>query len=384
MFQKNIDVINSLLAKRSLTILFLLWLFMQVFIYSVFGIVTTGEAPQYGQQADYFLQHGHFTEQKYIFYSAYIFLHLFFKKAGIEIVGIYVFQLLLNLFAMYCLYRLTYYLSKSISTAFICVLIMLSCYSWQLWTSHLYTESLFCPLIIIFTYCSFALKKSPIQKLLVIVLLCLLILSRPTGMLFIPVTGFLLMYTFYKKKKVASIIAGVVIVSFFVVILNFAMKSGSSFDFIKPLIQNFVICDVPFVSASEKQASPATSEATGVAGLFGYIVNNPVSFIKMAALKFVSFWGMIRPHYTLLHNFAFMAFFYPLYVLAFIGLMRLSKISAHFTLYVCGLLIIFTLSVMFTCDDWNNRFIMPILPFVILSASLGLQKIGYWVYKKQQ
>lgn len=143
MFQQNIVVIKSLLSKRPLTILFLLWLLMQVFIYTTFGIVTTGEAPQYGQQADYFLQHGHFTEQKYIFYSAYILLHLIFKKAGFEVTGLYLFQLALNLCSMYCLYKLAHKYFKGALTAFVCVLIMIACYSWQLWTAHLYTESLF-------------------------------------------------------------------------------------------------------------------------------------------------------------------------------------------------------------------------------------------------
>ena len=240
----------------------------------------------------------------------------------------------------------------------------------------------FCPLIIIYTYVLFALEKSKLQKISGILLLCVLVTTRPTGILIVPVLGLLVMNDFYTKQRAAAITIGAIVMLVFIVMLNFEMKSGSSFDFVKPLTQNFVICDVPL--NSDSSITPATNDGqlTGLTDLFSYIINNPGSFSKMAALKFISFWGMVRPHYTMLHNTAFAAFFYPLYIFAFFGFTQLAKRSRRFTLYVAGLLIVFTLSVMFTCDDWNNRFIMPVLPFVILLAAGGLQKVCYLLQTK--
>jgi hypothetical protein len=35
-------------------------------------------------------------------------------------------------------------------------------------------------------------------------------------------------------------------------------------------------------------------------------------------------------------------------------------------------MIVFTVSVMLTCDEWSSRFIMPIIPIIILLASYGI------------
>ena len=101
-------------------------------------------------------------------------------------------------------------------------------------------------------------------------------------------------------------------------------------------------------------------------------IQNPANFLKLAGFKFLSYWGMVRPHYSALHNILIMCFYYPLYFFAIIGFWHLWKINKYFFLFSAGLLAIFTLSVMFTCDDWNNRFNMPILPFVFLAAAIGV------------
>lgn len=355
---------------------------MQSLVFFVFGIVTTGEATKYSFEASNLLKYGHFSEQKYIFYSAYILLHVFFRELGFETRGVYLFQLLLNFVSMYCLFKIVFNFSKNKITAFVCVFLMIACYSWQLWAVHLYTESLFCPLIIIFTYVLFVMKKSYKQYILAFCLFLLILFARPTGLLFIPVLGGLMMYKLYQRKKAFGILSGLTACIVFLFVLNYVMKSGTSYDFIKPLTQNYVICDVPL------EGQPVLSQTANfdgdLQGVLNYITENPGPFLKMAGLKFLSYWGMTRPYYSSLHNLGFMCFFYPLYILAFLGIIKFWKINKAFILYILGSILVFTLSVMFTCDDWNDRFIMPILPFVILLSSFGLQLLYDKVRKKEQ
>lgn len=363
----------TFIHKYSFQLLLTFWALIQSLVFFVFGIVTTGEATKYSFEAENLLNTGHFSEGKYIFYSAYILLHIFFKLLGFETIGVYIVQLLINLLSMYLLFKLVVKLSKNNATAFVCVLLMIACYSWQLWAVHLYTESLFCPLIIIFTYVLFAMQKSFKQKLTAGLLFLLILFTRPTGLLFIPVIGLLIMYKLYTRKKILALVYGLIACSLFLVVLNYAMESGTSYDFIKPLVQNYVICDVPLNEQVSVQSSSLQNVEGNLPALVNYIIQNPGSFFKMAGLKFLSFWGMTRPYYSYWHNLAFMCFFYPLFFLGFIGAFKLRKINGPFILFSVGSIIIFTLSVMFTCDDWNNRFIMPILPFVIIFASFGIK-----------
>ena len=375
MMQNIISRINSAIHKNPLSILFCFWAFVQLFLFLIFGIVTTGEATKYSYEAQNLLNNGHFSEPKYIFYSAYIFLHILFIELKWETTGVYAIQLLVNLLSMYLLFRITFNLSKNILISFLCVFLMIVCYPWQYWTVHLYTESLFCPLIIIFTYVLFFMKKKSRQQIVIAFLLFLLILTtRPTGLYFIPVMGFLFMYKLIcAKRNIAALIYVLGICAVFLITLNYAMKSGSSFDFIKPLIENNVICDIPVTGQAPSPPAVLPGIEGNLAGVFEYIIHNPSQFLKMASLKFVSYWGMTRPYYSPSHNLGLICFFYPLYFFAAMGIFWLSKVNKFFTFYAAVLLIIFTLSVMFTCDDWNNRFIMPILPFVILFASFGIK-----------
>jgi len=75
-------------------------------------LVTTNEAVKYSGEAQMFLHYGQFSEQKYIFYSAYIFLHVIFLKAGFETVEVFVTQLLFNLVAMFFFFKTAFNLSN--------------------------------------------------------------------------------------------------------------------------------------------------------------------------------------------------------------------------------------------------------------------------------
>src|SRR5206468_3789884 len=138
-----------------------------------------------------------------------------------------------------------------------------------------------------------------------------------------------------------------------------------------PLIENNVICDVPEnISAWHTNLSVP---GNNLESIWVYIRQNPSQFLLLAGLKFISYWGMTRSYYAQSHNMALMFFFYPIYFFAIIGIWKLFEVNKYFAVYVISIFTVFTLCVMVTCDDWNNRFNMPIIPFVILAASFGIK-----------
>ena len=148
------------LQQKHLLLLFVSWMIVQGVLLYHYGIITSNEAVKYTREAHNILAHQNFSEQKYIFYSVYIFIHILFIKFGFETTGVYIFQLLLNLTATYLFYKtaLTVYQNKRI--AFVAALLLIVCIPFQYWTICLYTESLFCSLIVIFLYCLFGINKS--------------------------------------------------------------------------------------------------------------------------------------------------------------------------------------------------------------------------------
>lgn len=86
-------------------ILFALWLLVQSLLLFKYGIITNNEAVKYHRKAENIIKHKSFSESKYILYSVCIFIHALFLKLNIETAGVYIFQLLLNLFAINLFYN---------------------------------------------------------------------------------------------------------------------------------------------------------------------------------------------------------------------------------------------------------------------------------------
>ena len=206
--------------KKSYFILVIVWLVIQSGLLLHNGIVTNGEAIPYIHEADYFIANATFTSSKFIFYSVYILLLALFKKAGLQAIGVYVVQAALNLYAMYCFFKLTNRVTKNNTTAFFATALLIVCIPWQDWTTYLYTESVFCSIVIIFSHSLFYLKQNSKQGFaFVLILLLLLLFSRPTGLLFIPVTALLFVYRWIKKGKIFPASVTVFIAVFLFIIL---------------------------------------------------------------------------------------------------------------------------------------------------------------------
>lgn len=358
------------IVSRASLLLFFLWLVLQAVLFFQFGIVTKGEAVKYIAEAEYWMQYHNFSQPKYLFYSVYIAIRLFFEEAGLGATGVYIFQLILNLVSLFYFYKLSFRYFNNERPAQIASFLLIVCLPWQLWTTHLYTESVFIDLVIIFTYFLFKPNKTLGGYLLTGIFLLLLIFTRPTGMLFIPLVLIWYVIKWIREKKwIILSSASLVSLGAFALILNYAMKGEGEFEFLKPFIEEHIICGVP---QDFNKTLDLPADGNSIQGLFYYVSHNPLHFLKLSFQKLGAFFGITRSYYSPMHNLAIRIFFYPLYAFALIGLFSRRKENtemAIFLLFGSGL---FALSVTLTCDDWLNRFIMPVLPYIILLATAGI------------
>ena len=376
MFYRLLNNIRNISSIQLLLILLFLWALIQASYFKKFGIVTTLEATKYIDECQQLFQYGHFSDNKYLFYSVYILIHIFFYKLGFEFIGVYLFQLLLNLVATYFFFQLNYKITKKKSIAFVAVLLLLLTQTFQMWTVYLYTESLFSSLVIIFTYSFFILnqqnKKDTILKALLFILL---IFARPTGLLFIPVIFVYFFFFLIQQKRYLKALLFTIAITFgFFGLLNYAMQSSTTFNFIKPLLENQIICDVP-IQTLYKPILPTTSNT--LFGILDYIFHNKGQFLFLASRRFISYWGMQRSTNSHSHNLFFACFFYPLYFMGLIGSIKLLKQHKAAFIFIISTFFFFTLSVIFSCDEWSNRFMVPIIPFIMMLGAIGINSCYY-------
>ena len=90
--------LRNISQTKLLAILGFLWVLIQASYFKKLGIVTTLEATKYIDECQQLLHNGYFSDNKYLFYSVYIFIHIVFYKLGFEITGVYIFQLLYRSF----------------------------------------------------------------------------------------------------------------------------------------------------------------------------------------------------------------------------------------------------------------------------------------------
>ena len=363
------SLINKFTPKQLLFILFLGWLLVQIYLLKTYGIVTTHEAPKYFEECQNILLYGHFSDKKYLFYSVYIFIHIIFYKLGFETIGVYLFQLLLNLLATYLLFKLTHKITDNNAVAFIAVILLLLTHTFQMWTVFLYTESVFSSLVIIFSYCFLVLNQQDYRNWMLTSLVFLFLLfARPTGVILIPIlfVYFFILFIHHKEYlKAIFFSSSVSIVIIFM--LNYAVRRSNSFNFVQRFFENQIICDIPVQTIT---TIPTTSNT--LVGILDYIFQNKIEFLLLAGQRFISFWGMQRPYNSHAHNLFFACYFYPVFFFGLFGSGRLFKLHKRAFVFILSTLICFTLSVVLTCDEWSNRFNVPIISFVMILAAIGL------------
>ncbi|HEX6191650.1 MAG TPA: glycosyltransferase family 39 protein, partial [Chitinophagaceae bacterium] len=231
-------------ANKWNLLLVILFCLVQAGLVIAFGVYTKEEATKYIYEADFFLQQGQFSQPKYIFYSLYIFLQILAFKLHAGFIGVYIFQLLLNGLATVCFYKLALKVSGDKKAAFISTALLILCIPFQKWTAYLFTESIFFSLVIIFTYVLFTqYKNANTRPLLLLLLLFLLIISRPTGMLLIPASLILAShYLWANGKKWLMLAVWLPGIAGLILLLDTAIKGKGEFDFIKPFVEEHIIC----------------------------------------------------------------------------------------------------------------------------------------------
>jgi hypothetical protein len=135
-----------------------------------------------------------------------------------------------------------------------------------------------------------------------------------------------------------------------------------------PFRENHIICGAPTLLSP--RIIPTTGSGTSLFSLLYYIGHDFGSFIRLAGQKTLSFWGVYRSYYSPTHNLYLAVYFYPITAMALFSLPRWQRRGQGLPLI--GLLtpIAMTwLTVVLTCDDWNNRWFLSISPFLLLLAA---------------
>jgi hypothetical protein len=357
-----------------LAIIIIVWAIIQFYFIYHHGIITTGEAEKYIAEAHTFLSTGTLSAPKYWFYFVQISLLAIAFKTGLGYSFALIVQLLFNALATYSFYRLISRLFPY-QTAIAGTLLLLLNYPFQEFNVYLQTESFFYSFTILFSSYVLQLSKLTLLRFTgIVAALAILCITRPTGILFVPVTFIYLFFAFLKhintKLKITFTIAVTLVVTW---ALNGLLGSGGDLDFMLPYREEHIICGLP--TLNQPASIDTATNGNSLYGLAYYITHNFSQFCRLALLKCKSFFTMVRPYYNTGHNILLAVYFYPIYVFALSGINWWRRHNASRLIYLSGSILITLCTTLLTCDDWHNRWLLSISPYLLLLALPAINKL---------
>lgn len=105
--------------------------------------------------------------------------------------------------------------------------------------------------------------------------------------------------------------------------------------------------------------------------ILSFVFHNPLYWGRLFLTKIFFFLVHVRPYWSTAHNIFSLAFLLPMYFLFFKGIKR-SKIDYQIVIFTYAYLVIHIVSVGVTSEDWDGRFLVPLLPIVLLFSLRGI------------
>ena len=356
--------------KNQFLLLAVIWLCMQIFFFYQNGIVTDLEATKYIYEAHHFIDTGKYSTNNYLFYSIQILLIAFCLKLHIGFWFVVLVQIIFNGISVIYFYKIVEKISNNKWLPFFSTLYFLLLFYYQLFNTFLFTESLFFSFSIIYTYVLFSINRFKLKSILLIFFFIgLLYFTRPTGIFFIPATYFYLIIRFFPGKAflviALSSIAGIFGLFF---LLNYSLGSGGELDFLLPYTHEMIICGVSTLPQPHQFFIPV--EKNSIQGLAYIITHNFGLFARLAFQRLITFLGVYRSFYSLFHNVIIVSYFFIIYATIIFYFKNAFKTYKAESIFLIINILLMAITVMLSCDEWGNRFILSVLPSLLFLATI--------------
>lgn len=371
--------VNKILVffRQPLFLLGALFVVLHLALWLTKGISLDLEAEKYISQGKILFERGGLSESKYVFYLPVILLVWLCHWLHISVVWVALFQVLLSAVGQYYFFRLVK-ANAGQSAALLASLLLLVFLPLQLWNFFLYTDSIFISLTLIYFWIIYRhAGRGWAGNLFVLLMLMLLVVSRPHGLLFIPPTFiYYLLLAPSARQRWVTVAAGALVLMVMFLFMNRIFTGGEDMDALKPFVEEHVICFVPQNPAGADLILQKTDSP--VADIIYYAWHNPVHFLRLMALRLYSFFNLTRPYYSMIHNIGLLAFLIPMYLFALAGIRRAWYQQRPLVFFFILFLILYPMGITFQCDDWHSRFTMMVIPLFIFFAVYALTSTDIW------
>jgi hypothetical protein len=243
----------------------------------------------------------------------------------------------------------------------------------QQFNCFLLTESLFISLSVL-SFWAFVRTRDGgwSDWLLLLGLLLLTALVRPNGFVVAAAVGLAGLATLYAKKRRTfwvAVGAAVLATPLAVWWLN---QQLVSFYIVETYVRGELMFATPVWVVHPSAPLVLPPDGIGqMSRVLYFAAHNPGFLGKLMLGKLFVFFSSIKPYYSLSHKLMSVLVLWPLYYFAARGT-RLAPICLPARAFLAGVPLLQAAVVMLTVDDYDVRFLAPVLPFVFVLAALAM------------
>ena len=356
-----------------------LWVLVQVLFWRKFGGPHfVNDSARYLEYARGIAERGYFEPGHNLRYVLYPLFQSLWLRLGLGWPGIAAGQMAVSALATRAIYRGTRRLAPGGRTA--AALATLAFIAWpdiQQFNVFLLTESLFISLVAL-SFGAFTKIKAgrPHDWALLLLVLALAVLARPNGFvvgLAAALAGLDALRRRPDRRPWRAALLGLVLLAPLLwAALNHQLATFYLMDTYQrgELIFRYQLWAV-HQAAPLNMPPPGTGPAARV---LYFAAHNPIYLGRLMLGKLFVFVSYLKPHYSLAHRVLGVLVLWPAYFLAARGARR-RGIWRPARVYLAGVFLLQTAIVMLTVDDWDVRFLAPVLPVVFVLATLELNNI---------
>ena len=341
------------------------------FIYSHFGAKIVNDSPRYMEYSNMILANGFYIDRHNIWYVGYVFFLSLCKLVGLQVFGIVALQSIISMIASVSVYFCAKNLTKSNVAGLAASLFFLLWIRISQWNMYILCESLYISFTAI--TCFFLLKQNRNYRteIISIVMLLFTAMLKPTGVCIL-IAG-LLFYIFHFIHQARYRIIAIVVLAIGILSLGNTMlytyrmiETYASGDIIFGCTATRICPDIYVLDASGVVIPESNHQLIRV---FLFFVYNPWLSIKLAFAKLIAFLIHIKPFYSIWNNLFIAITLFPAYYFSISGIRMLER---NQLIFVLAFLISSCLTIMSTVEDWDGRFLMPLLPLIFVLAIAGV------------
>jgi hypothetical protein len=366
------------MARSHLIIITLLYGIVAAISFQQYGVKYVNDSHRYLEYANT-LAHGLYFDPHNFWYISYAFFLLIVRTVSTSYLLIIVIQYLISYLAVLSVYQSTYFLFQNSRSSLVASCLYILFYELMVWNSYILTESLYASFMCFSLHSLLWYQNKPSTPRLFVMggIILFTAMIKPTGIALVGALVAVGIYILSKRIKalLAKILVMLTLITAFAIIIDKMLTTYL-------IMENYQLGEVIYglttlphhtqyssllVTPPENIYVPEEGTRPLLKVIY-FITHHPWYWTKLFFTKLFFFLGHVRPFWSTAHNLFSVLFLVPVYILAGRTLIK-RVIPFHHSIFTITFISIHVLSVCITSEDWDGRFLVPLLPPLIMLSS---------------